>query len=546
MPVVRVFRAAVAVVVLGLVSAGCAGGPPAADPDPLVSCSSLSGSISYTPPAQNAGVGVTIDALPGTGLAGCTDRTGSGITSASISVSALFPAFQCGLSSVGAVVGSGTGRIGWSDGSVSDVSVSVLTRNSGFVVEFTVTGGRWPGARASLSIVVTSSQGNCTPAAPVTSATIASIGPFELHPAVAPLRPPLTGARQVSAGGGHTCAVVDGGYVNCWGSNSDGQLGNILLGPGATTTVPVTVSWLARADQVSAGDRHTCALLGGGAVSCWGSNQYGQLGSSTGSYSNFPLPVAGLGPATQVAAGGTHSCALLVDGSVACWGANGSGQLGDGSNAASAAPVAVSGITNAVQISVGGFHSCAVLLGGTARCWGSGGFGQLGDGTTTSSAVPVPVAGLTGLTEVSAGGDHTCALNGAGSVFCWGFNRFGQLGLGFAGESPIATPGQIPYFSASSISAGGAQTCATVGAGVVTCWGANASGELGDGLTIDSATPVPSFGIRAATEVTAGGSHTCALVMAGQLECWGQNINGQLGNGRTDGSSLPLPVVIDP
>ena len=285
-------------------------------------------------------------------------------------------------------------------------------------------------------------------------------------------------------------------------------------------------------------------------MSCWGSNQYGQLGSSAVPYSNVPLPVTGLGPTTQVAAGSAHSCALLVGGSVACWGANGSGQLGDGGTTASATPVPVTGITDAVQISVGNFHSCAVLLDGTTRCWGANGFGQLGIGSTTDSPAPVPVSGLTGIAEVAAGGEHTCARTGGGTVLCWGFNRYGQLGFGFAGETPITTPNSIPYFSATSISAGGAETCATVGSGVVTCWGANPSGQLGNGLTIDSPTPVPSFGIRSATQVTVGGAQACVLVTAGELECWGQNLSGQLGNGTERSEHPPTarrhgPVVRD-
>ena len=254
MLVARAFRAASAVVVMGLVFAGCAAGPPAGQPDPLISCSTVGGSISYTPPATNSGVDVTIDALGGTGFTGCTDHTGAGITGASLAASLVFPAFKCGLSSVGALVGSGTGRLSWSDGSTSDVTASALERNvgAGFVVEFTVTVGRWSGARASFSIAVTAVQGGCTPGSPLTGATVAGFGPFEMHGAITPLRPPLTGAVQVSSGSSHTCAVVADGTVNCWGSNSDDQLGNILLGPGASATVPVHVVGLSTAARRSA------------------------------------------------------------------------------------------------------------------------------------------------------------------------------------------------------------------------------------------------------------------------------------------------------
>src|SRR5664280_2794775 len=89
--------------------------------------------------------------------------------------------------------------------------------------------------------------------------------------------------------------------------------------------------------------------------------------------------------ATAVAAGFSHTCALLIGGTIKCWGDNGFGELGNGSTTSSSVPVPVSGITNATAVSAGADFTCALLAGGTVQCWGRGDQGQLGDGTIPTS-----------------------------------------------------------------------------------------------------------------------------------------------------------------
>jgi hypothetical protein len=148
-------------------------------------------------------------------------------------------------------------------------------------------------------------------------------------------------ASSIAAGGDHTCVLLSGGLVHCWGDNGAGQLGNVTT---TSSSVPVTVSDLSTAIAVAAGADHTCALRSGGTIQCWGNNTYGQLGNGTTTRSSVPVTVSGITDATNIASGGDHSCALLSGDTVQCWGNNGTGQLGNGTNTNSSAPVTVTGL----------------------------------------------------------------------------------------------------------------------------------------------------------------------------------------------------------
>lgn len=149
----------------------------------------------------------------------------------------------------------------------------------------------------------------------------------------------LTGRiASIAAGGHHTCALLMEGTVMCWGYNLYGQLGD---GTTKDSRVPVQVLGLGVATGLAAGFGHTCALVDGG-VRCWGSNARGQLGSgSIGTDSNDPTEVGGLSAGvTAVAAGHVHTCAV-ADGKMFCWGSNDFGQLGTGTTNSSYDPQTV-------------------------------------------------------------------------------------------------------------------------------------------------------------------------------------------------------------
>ncbi len=224
----------------------------------------------------------------------------------------------------------------------------------------------------------------------------------------------ITDATQVVVAEGHACALLASRQIDCWGSNYFGQLGDGKTCPSGypCLSAPVQVNGITNATQVAVGYLGGCALLASGQVNCWGSNYYGQLGDGTttgpetcpvtAACSRTPVSVSGITNATQVAAGYHGACAMLTTGQVDCWGSNEFGELGSGTNMpetcgfapCSATPVSVSEITTAIQLAAGYLYACATLATGQVDCWGNNEDGELGDGTTENRDTPVAVTGL--------------------------------------------------------------------------------------------------------------------------------------------------------
>ena len=256
-----------------------------------------------------------------------------------------------------------------------------------------------------------------------------------------------SGVTQISTGDFHTCALVNGAAW-CWGSSFFGQLGNGQIAGHAQSdaVVPQQVMGLTSGvTQISAGRKHTCAVMEGRAF-CWGKGISGQLGNNSDSNASTPRQVMGLtSGVTQISAGDSHTCAV-VKGAAWCWGENAFLQLGDNAKEHTLIPKQVTGLTSGVtQISAGGRHTCAVVKG-RALCWGEGGRGRLGHNDRGNKEAdksrPTQVMGLrSGVTQISAGDFHTCAVVN-GSVQCWGESGSGQLGRDTTAHSdPVPVSG---------------------------------------------------------------------------------------------------------
>ncbi|HEV8247590.1 MAG TPA: DUF4215 domain-containing protein [Polyangiaceae bacterium] len=386
------------------------------------------------------------------------------------------------------------------------------------------------------------------------------------------------GVVSVLAGGSHTCAFLSDGSLRCWGDNYYGQLGredtaNRGDNPAELGDALPALDLGGSATQVSAFFLHSCALLGGGVVKCWGNNYDGQLGlgdqndrGDQAGEMGANLPAVDLaGTAIAVSAGAYHSCALLEGGSVRCWGSSDLGQLGlgdvltrgDGANEMGANLPAVDLSGDVVAVSAGLFHTCALLEGGIVKCWGNNANGELGTGDTDrpgdepgemgSNLLPIDLDGVA--SAVVAGWWHNCALLVGGTVKCWGSNYYSQLGIGDTddrGDQPGEMGQNLPAVdlggNALALVAGSVHNCALMEGGSVKCWGANDDGRLGLGDVNsrgdvasemgDNLSPVDLGTGRSAIAIgMAGGAHCCALLDNHTVKCWGFNASGQLGLG---------------
>jgi len=206
----------------------------------------------------------------------------------------------------------------------------------------------------------------------------------------------MTDAKRLFGAGYPYCAVLATGGLDCWG-NGVGTTGDGT--GGVESDVPVAISGITDAKSIAFADNGStkCALLTTGGVDCWGSNSDGLLGNgANAAVSAAAVRVGGLTNVVSIASGNGTFCVLHTTGGVSCWGDGALGELGNGSTTTSSlVPVATKGLSDAVGITGGDDGFCTLLRTGGVDCWGLN-FTQRprGPGNAQYSIVPVPVAGL--------------------------------------------------------------------------------------------------------------------------------------------------------
>lgn len=381
----------------------------------------------------------------------------------------------------------------------------------------------------------------------------------------------------VVAGAHHTCALEVSGRVFCWGDNQRGQAGNGSL---ISSLPPTEVSLAGPAYSITAGNQHTCALVGPTAprdLYCWGDSSKGQVGAGMLPSDMTATPQMILASVAKVDAGAEHTCTVMDNGDLYCWGSNESGQIGDGNAGGSiGAPLRiftamVADATVYERLALGGRHSCAVnrTKAGAVQygmdCWGNNENSQLG------VALPSPVLAITptltptlagGAISPSAGGDTTCFVRNA-SLSCYGDSTLGQAGVDPA-SSPVLVPTEVKLstFGATQVGVGAEHTCASSSpSGFLHCFGLSDNGELG--IDSNSAVPVstptdtlvvisdsfsdnPPLGTDPLRVIAVGKDHSCAVVTAStdRVWCWGDNSLGQTGLESPDPQLTPVEVAI--
>ena len=372
--------------------------------------------------------------------------------------------------------------------------------------------------------------------------------------------PPL--ARHLALGAFHSCVSFDDGTLRCWGHGLHaGHPGWDTIGDDEPANAVADVEIGGFVLQLAASWYHSCAVLNKGTLRCWGSAGSGKLGyGNTEDIGDGETPLsAGYvdvgGSVTDVSTGPGHSCVSLTGGAVRCWGENEYWRLGYGDDAliigdtevpADVDPVDVGGF--AVQVAAGLAHTCALLNTGKVRCWGSGssrlGYGNgenvVGDDETPAEAGDVDVGG--NVVQIVAGIQHNCALLDTGAVRCWGYAHDGALGYGntehIGDDETPAEAGDVDVGgTVTQITGGDYGTCALLDTGTVRCWGSNHEGHLGYGhleIIGDDETPAEVGDVDVGgvvSKIDMGFWHTCAALQSGSVRCWGRASTGELGYG---------------
>ncbi|MEZ4380585.1 MAG: hypothetical protein R3A79_04525 [Nannocystaceae bacterium] len=400
--------------------------------------------------------------------------------------------------------------------------------------------------------------------------------------------------RTIATSGEHTCALLPGGEVACWGA---GQYGQLAPGVDDNRGAPVKVPEVRGAVQLALSKLASCALIAGGEVACWGRAR------STDGPGRALWRTRKLGDVVELAVArfGATICGRRSDGTAAC--------IEPFGDEAKAVAIPIPEIDDAVTIDSKGGDFCVLRGSRSLECWSSYKVRPDKPVEVTVAATDVVDAAVSGAEHCyrTAAGDQLCASydtyravvpsqgplwktripgerfaeaadyvsehgihcmrDRAGVVRCWGSNRYGELGSGrfayaerprpqFPGRKDIAGIGAggtttcvrlvegdlacvehrysynegVEVAGIRGLAIGEAHACAIVGGEQLRCWGMNDDGCLGVPGDIDGIVRVP--GLANVAHVAVGMSHTCASLRDDSVYCWGNGDAGQLGDGR--------------
>lgn len=349
--------------------------------------------------------------------------------------------------------------------------------------------------------------------------------------------------------------------LQCWGGfNYEGQLGT------GTTNEVVTPTWVKHIHDVKKlelGDDETCAIVGSGALYCWGRNQF----IKDDSRKNFPDPtlVPGLSSVVDVAVGDHHVCAVDSAGDVYCWGRNSDGQLGLGAarlREEVREPTRVRGVRDAVGVAASTWETYAWTKGGELYRWGS-----------TSDrpqpwAAPEPrlVDGVSGVKRAWAAGQNACAEIADRQIRCFIPDSLAALAAGkqydlgpemrafaqaLTRRKNIVLPKMIvpdarELRDVADVLVFHHDASALTGSGEVFSWGNPERGTIGrPERTKGLLPPTRIAGLSGVTQIAGGFMHRCALLKDGSVSCFGGRAPGRRGKGgKFDRRGLEVPMVV--
>ena len=353
---------------------------------------------------------------------------------------------------------------------------------------------------------------------------------------------PDRGGRAERAGDNHTCARRRDGGVRCWGDNGVGPAGRRHQRP-----PPV-----AGGRRVSRDRRCACAPAAATPAPstarrrciCWGDNRWGQLGDGSTVGLPAPVRVAGVTQVLELAAGGDLSCALTRSTALLCWGDDRQGQVGARGRGAGRrrSPPASRRPSIGRWPSPRARRTPAPCGPAARRCAGApvrtGGWARAHRG----SRRPVRCACRPVWSRCARAGRTAAAAPSIARLWCWGRGDVGQLGTGELGDRPQPVPVRGLTAVGSAGAGGGPRLCASAGDGC--CAGAPAIAARTARWAERRCEPAVLGVPDGVVEIAAGEAHTCARTAAGVIQCWGAGESGQLGGPAIAFRAAPAAIAL--